>query len=128
MIITLDRDPSGEKETMGVFRIPGHMDMRTLEPPWKDNKHNISCVPKGTYTCIPHTGTKYKDVYTLKNVPDRDSILIHYGNTHFDTQGCILLGLRAGKINGDNAVLESRKAIDILRGIVGKTPFTLVIK
>jgi hypothetical protein len=45
------------------------------------------------------------------DVPQRDHILIHAGNTHKDTQGCILLGVQFGRLGSDSAILASRVAM-----------------
>lgn len=99
----------------------------TLENPWKFNKPYISCIPKGSYTVAPFSGNKYKDVYQVLDVPKRTHILFHSGNIEMDTQGCILLGLSAGRLEGHNAVLQSRAAVDILRDTVKDNEFILTI-
>jgi hypothetical protein len=83
---------------------------KTLELPWKDNKHKISCIPVGTYDVIkfdsPHNG----NVFLLQNVPDRGDIEIHAGNYHTDILGCILVGKGYEDIGGDHEldIINSR--------------------
>lgn len=86
----------------------------TLEPPWKDNQRNISCVPRGTYELSLHTSSRFGKCFLLNGVPNRDSILIHPGNVRKDTEGCILIGFKFGYILGEEAVLESKQAMNQL--------------
>jgi hypothetical protein len=59
----------------------------------------VSCIPAGVY---PLRRTIYHKhgfaTFEVCNVPGRSRILIHPGNTEEDSQGCILLGLRHGRI------------------------------
>lgn len=99
----------------------------TLENP-KRKTDKDSRIPAGTYTCKPYSGTKYKDVYEVTNVPNRTAILFHWGNTEKDTLGCILLGNKIGKIGSEPAILESKKCFERFRSLVGKNSFTLIIE
>src|SRR4051794_23570794 len=64
----------------------------TLELPWKGNLHGISCIPAGTYLCKLRFSPKHKrDVYQVQDVPDRDNVEIHIGNTVDDTEGCVIV-------------------------------------
>lgn len=49
------------------------------------------------------------DLIWLKNVTNFEYVLIHWGNTEDQTDGCLLVGRLAGKLNGRDAVLESQK-------------------
>lgn len=89
----------------------------TLEKQWRDNARNISCIPSGIYSCAPHNGAKYKNVWRLDNVPGRDGILIHAGNFESETQGCILVG--SGFLS--RGISNSQAALDKLRLILPKT-------
>lgn len=128
MKIKLTRGHSDRKVTMGMLQIQGveHDPIYTLENP--DRITLYDCViPKGVYQCEPYSGTKYKDVYIVKNVPGREAILIHWGNTEKDTLGCILLGLETGKLGDAPAVKRSKEAVNYFRSLVGKQNFTLEI-
>lgn len=116
--------------TLGMLEILGvdHEPFYTLELPWKNNQSNISSIPSGTYKCLPH---KYKGKFVswhLQNVPGREAILIHVGNTVADIQGCILVGLSHGELNDHRAVLSSAKAIERLKILLGDESFTLTIQ
>lgn len=116
--------------------------LATLEEPWhadpdgpggqkRDVNQAESCVPDGVYTLHPHSGTKFTNVWCLVNpalgvyrepgdIPTgqtwgRAAVLIHRGNTTADILGCIVVGLRHGRLDGKDAVLESHVALDQLR-------------
>jgi hypothetical protein len=61
-------------------------------------------------------------VYRVEDVPQRSDILIHAGNTHKDTHGCILLGMQFGKLGNDSAILASRSALLQFMEKMGNTP------
>jgi hypothetical protein len=115
--------------TLGTLTIDGVKTdaIFTLENP-KRATDKDSRIPAGTYNCKPYSGTKYKDVYIVENVPNRTAILFHFGNTEKDTLGCILLGNRIGKIGFEPAVLESKRCFERFRSLIGRNSFTLVIE
>jgi hypothetical protein len=79
--------------TMGELRIEDVHFCWTLEDPWVDNRPNISCIPTGIYRVVMALSTRYqRQMPRLLDVPGRAGILIHPGNTHKDTEGCILVG------------------------------------
>ncbi|MGQ2628194.1 DUF5675 family protein [Campylobacter coli] len=79
-------------------------------------------IPEGNYNLKRHPGSRFEatlrkitgnDKDTMLNVyndlvPYERHILIHWGNTDKDTQGCILLGLT--KDNNNESVGQSRQA------------------
>lgn len=116
------------RATLGMIRIVGvqHDPFFTLENPDRITLHDC-LIPAGKYQCEPFSGTKYKDVYILKNVPGRSSILIHWGNTEADTLGCILVGDESGMLDGQPAIKQSKRGFDRLRSIIGSKNFELDI-
>lgn len=71
-------------------------------------------LPVGKYTCR-------RGLHQLKNgppfitfevmdVPGHSGILFHKGNVEDDSEGCILLGLQFGNIQGQPAVMQSASA------------------
>src|ERR1700743_893496 len=69
-----------------------------LDLSWKDNKTNISCIPKGTYNCSirPFYDTTQ---YEVLDVPGRTGIFIHTGNYYHDVLGGMILGRTEADIN-----------------------------
>lgn len=62
----------------------------TIELDWKNNKRNESCIPAGFYAIEDHYSQKFKNVLLVKDVPNRDGILLHKGNSYENSRGCIL--------------------------------------
>ena len=83
----------------------------TLELPWRDNQHNISCVPEGTYPIQMFPAEHWhRSVPVVMNVPNRSGIEMHVANYTKDVLGCIGFGFtRATDFIGD-----SINAIEIL--------------
>lgn len=131
----------------------GSLVLATLEEPWIRNplgpggqpreglKHE-SCVEDGSYELEPHHSLKHPNTWALVNPtlgiwhyavpPDlpygRAAILLHTGNTVRDIEGCLLVGMRHGRINGTDAVLDSRNAFAQLQALLGTSPHSLHIR
>ena len=131
---TLTRTKTSDQGTFGTFCGEG-MSLQSAELPWRGNSQRYSCIPPGSYICRPYSSGRFSNVYEVTGVPGRTAILIHSGNFAGDTdkgfksdvEGCILLGLTYGSIDGQQAVKSSRAALDALRDMVEKEPFELVI-
>jgi hypothetical protein len=115
MIFILNRNMSCGNGTFGNITENGKILCYTCEPMWNENKSCISCIPCGTYSCVKHNGSEFKDVWELKNVPGREGILIHNGNLPKDTHGCILVGDNVALFGNKHGVTNSRKTLDMLR-------------
>lgn len=128
MKVILQRLAHLKDATIGHLMIENvaHEPIYTLENPKRETDVD-SCVPAGTYQCVPYSSEKHPDVYEVTGVEGRTKILIHQGNTQLDTEGCVLLGNRIGHLIGMPAVLESRNCFDRFRQLVGKNSFTLEI-
>ncbi len=96
--------------TLGVLCIDDSPEFVTLEDAWRDNERMISCIPVGRYKIMPRNSPKFGKTWQVMDVPERDHILFHAGNTHKDTNGCILLGMQFSKIDSEPAILASRSA------------------
>lgn len=123
MNVVLKRISQSEKGTFGNMLIAGQPVCVTLEDPWNDNQRGVSCVPPGSYECVPHNGRRFRDVWLLKNVPGRSYILIHSGNSIKDTSGCILVGREFG----GSGIVKSRDTLNELRDVLPER-FTLHIE
>jgi hypothetical protein len=126
-MIEIVRLTKSDKGVFGALLMDGFPQCWTLEDPDNNNAKQVSCIPEGAYKVGPHSGQKYQDVWILKDVPGRDAILIHNGNTIRDTQGCILVGAKFGFLYGLPAVLDSNFALANLREKLPKN-FDLTIR
>lgn len=135
--------------TLGRLRVGG-VELVTLEEPWIKNESGPggqrrnpatnageSCVPDGRYTLTPHTGTRFSGVWRLSNhelgvydeadeLPAREAwgrstVLIHSGNTTDDILGCILVGTHFSRLENKPAVINSVRALNILRELLGSS-------
>jgi hypothetical protein len=120
--------------TLGRFWVGGFQAWM-LEPRWRDNAPNISCIPAGTYDVVPRKSVKYGRHYHILNVPGRSWILQHAGNLAGDldaglrthTAGCQLSGDKHGHMNNQRAVFNSRATLDRLIRHLGWRPYRLII-
>ena len=112
--LLLIRNTFSKKSTIGELFLNGERICDTLENPWQDNQRNVSCIPEGIYPVrlrLPReSGTRDYIHLLVKEVKDRDYILIHIGNTAKDTSGCILVGLGSQQ----DFVSNSTLAMDLL--------------
>jgi len=112
--LLLVRDTFSEESTIGELFLNGERMCDTLENPYLDNQRNISCIPEGIYPVrlrLPRESATRDYLHLLvQDVPNRDWILFHRGNTAKDTSGCILVGLGSQQDVVHNSVL----AMDLL--------------
>jgi len=108
------RDTFSEKSTLGKLFINGELFCDTLELPYVNNERSISCIPAGRYKVRLRTARESatRDYLHLlvQDVPDRDWILFHRGNTTKDTRGCVLVG----QSRKQDRVNNSRLAMDLI--------------
>lgn len=126
----LVRDEYRDSCTLGKLTINDHS-FETLEPPWKNNQRNVSCIPEGRYLCkfLERSASgKYKECFHIQGVPDRVGILIHNGNLPTHTLGCVILGSRRGWLANKRAVLASRTAMAQLAIATNKSDFYLTVR
>lgn len=81
-----------------------------MEPPWKNNQKNESCIPEGDYSAVRFDSPRYGHTLKLINVPDRSDIIFHTGNNANDTDGCILTGSGFADWNKSVAIVDSKTA------------------
>lgn len=105
MEILLERKWCKPEYTIGRLYINGKFYCNTLEDTVRDiNKNGIfdcgelkisghTAIPYGEYEIIVNYSPRFKrELPRLLNVPHFEGILIHRGNTHKDSSGCILVG------------------------------------
>ena len=100
-----------------------------IEPPWRDNKPFVSCIPSGQYVILPWESSKYGDCFAFTggevslykgSGAARYACLIHPANYAHQLQGCLAVGLSKGETTeGNPAVWSSRKAMSKLIDLVG---------
>lgn len=127
MKITLTRIKYADHSTLGVLDL-GKEKLYTLERPWINNQPNISCIPDGFYTFKPHSGTRFKNVWEVENVPNRSYILFHAGNTAKDTEGCVLVGEGLHHDEKGAYIINSEKALEAMRSILGSNGGIIEVK
>ena len=132
----LTRDRTGDQGTIGVLVAPGLAPLHVMEPPWRDNARNRSCVPAGLYEVLPHLSPRFRRCLLVAAVPGRTHILFHVGGDvergfHTHTAGCLLPGLKRGRLRvkggSQDAVLASRSAFRHLMEWADGRPFGLEI-
>jgi hypothetical protein len=109
-MLVLSRLVENATGTYGVFIYERKIICYSLELPWLGNVQNKSCIPFGQYDVVKANSPRLGQVFYVKDVPGRSSILIHPGNTLKDTDGCILPGSSVF----DGGVSRSRDALDDL--------------
>lgn len=121
-MIQLIRKQEDDKQTLGRFVIPDRLTLQTLELPWKNNEKFISRIPTGIYTVVKRYTPTYNHHFWLPIVLDREWILIHAGNFHYNTKGCILVGIGYKDINNDGYrdVSASKTAMQVLNLLLPK--------
>lgn len=133
--VFITRLESGDQGTFGKL-IYQNKEWYTLELPWRENKSNISCIPKGKYTVSWTYSPKFKrKMYLVVAVPNRSGIRIHSANYAGDESkgykkhlyGCIALGKRKGILEGQKAILVSRPAIREFEKLMKEDTFKLEI-
>jgi hypothetical protein len=72
-----------------------------------------TCIPVGQYPLNIRFSPRFSKAYNhdmiwVQNVPGFEFILIHWGNTISDTEGCLIIGDKIGVVNQKDAVLNSR--------------------
>ena len=129
--LLLIRNTFSKKSTVGELFLNGERICDTLENSWQDNQRNISCIPEGVYPVrlrLPReSGTRDYIHLLVKDVKDRDYILIHIGNTAKDTSGCILVGLGTEQDVVHNSVLAMDLLIKEILNLGGEN-INLIIK
>ena len=125
------RETFTEVSTIGNLYLNGEWLCDTLENPYLNNQRSVSCIPEGQYKVRLRTAKESatRDYLHLlvQDVPNRDYILFHIGNSAKDTSGCVLVGIGTEQ----DLVKNSRLAMELLmKEIVslGGTNINLIIK
>lgn len=109
MIATLTRISKTDTQTLGELCVD-ELVLFTLELPdlnndgIEGNEVRKSCIPDGIYPVFRHHSPKFGSCFWIKEVPGRSAILIHPGNYHYHTLGCILVGMNQKDVNNDGLI------------------------
>lgn len=131
----LNRIHCGQQSTLGVLTVYYGLTevfrCCTLELPWKNNEHSVSCIPNGDYVVgfrKPTPKFQYPH-YQVRDVENRSGILIHRGNYTTDVRGCILVGTDWGDLNkdGQTDIKNSAIALNRLYEAIGEKDWLLFI-
>lgn len=129
-VINIRRTKQYGETTLGSLSIQGvAKSWYVLEPggPDSETEGSDKRIKAGSYRVKPYSSFKYKDVYKLEDVPGRTYILIHSGNYHEDTQGCLMPGKSWGvKSDKHYYVGHSRQALREIFAEI-KSPDEIVI-
>ena len=108
------RDTFSDESIIGELFLNGERFCDTLELPYRDNQRSVSCIPTGEYKVrlrLPRESATRDYIHLLvQDVPSRDYILFHRGNSAKDTRGCILVGQGSQQ----DVVHNSTLAMDLL--------------
>ena len=129
MLIEVKRLYKKKDYTIGKMYVDGEYFCDTLEDTDRGLKRDMSlselkelkeygrtAIPTGEYVLTAEYSNRFKKVLPLiHNVPAFEGVRIHSGNTHEDTEGCILVGKNRAK----GKVLDSRKTMSELMRIIG---------
>lgn len=114
MKLKLVRTECNDEETIGELYVDGVFECYTLEDVVRDfsiKVHGETAIPYGIYDIIISYSPRFgRYLPLLLDVPNFSGIRIHAGNTHKDTEGCLLVGTQKGK----DSILNSRKAFATL--------------
>lgn len=130
VLVRLDSD---EKQTLGSLSVFCGTDKvfecKTLELAWNDNKRFKSRIPEGKYLVKKRHSDTYGDHWHVQGVEGRDLILIHHGNFHRDTEGCICVGRDYFDIDQDGYrdVTSSKATMRALNNAISAIQFKLTI-
>lgn len=120
MKLILKRLKKADNYTSGVLTIEDDstFSCNTLEDKYREGDifkvkvQNKTAIPNGTYEVILNMSNRFKKYMPLLlDVPNFSGIRIHSGNTHEDTEGCILVGNGDGS---DGFLEDSRNAFNSL--------------
>lgn len=133
----LTRKDIGDQGVFGVFDIRSGPRFFSGELPDRENAPGISCIPEGIYKVIWTWSPRFKRMmYLVEGVEGRAGIRAHSANLMGDASlgykaqlnGCIALGERLGKIEGQKALLVSAPAIRKFESFMGGKTFSLEIR
>jgi hypothetical protein len=116
-----------DEGAFGVLLRAGRPLCLTCERTYENGKVKI---PAGEYICrrTVYHRAGYQ-TFEVTGVQGHSRLLFHIGNTEADSEGCILVGSRFGRLNDKPAVIESARAFaDLMWSLYGVPAFTLRVR
>jgi hypothetical protein len=113
--LTLTRKPSANGCTIGELWYNGKFFCYTLEDVVRTGAKvaGATAIPAGTYSVTIERSPTFRMLTPrLHGVPGFEGVLIHPGNDHKDTRGCILVGL--AKLPSNVKIYKSQDAFQAL--------------
>lgn len=90
----------------------------TIELPWLDNRHGVSCIPEGKYALVKRYSKKFGWHLLLQGVDNRSLILMHPANdAKKELKGCIA---PVSTLTAEGKGLRSRIAFNKVFALVEK--------
>lgn len=88
----------------------------SIELPWKNNQHRISCIPEGRYELTKRYSQRFGWHLLVNGVTERSYILIHAFNDALkESKGCIApVSICTGEGKGNNARASLKKLLAIV--------------
>lgn len=124
--LLLHREHGVTDATIGRLTLDGRFLCDTLEdrvreipgrPVTEWKIHGQTAIPAGSYRITLEVSPRFgPDTLTVGAVPGFAGVRIHPGNTADDTEGCILLGLKATDHSLGGGT--SRPAVQLVKGVV----------
>lgn len=124
MTIRIVREPTTQETTMGVVFTDGVFYAFSLEDAvrevdgqpvdaWK--VPGMTAIPAGRYPVTLTWSPRFERVLPeVQNVPGFSGVRIHPGNSHRDTEGCILVGVQRSSV----MLQDSKRACDRLQAML----------
>jgi hypothetical protein len=143
-VLKLKREIFTNKWTLGTLRFPDGAIFFTVEDflpkyDYKNLKDSVaklkvpgeSAIPYGLYDLVVTMSPKFKRLMPrLLDVVGFDGILIHNGNTHEDTEGCILVGMSRSVHTGTvyQSFVAFNQVLKKIEDLYGQGPIKLKIE
>lgn len=130
MILHLNRFVSDSDSTLGILTIDGKFQCFTLEDAYRETKlagrtriaagdYDVKTRKHGRICAAHRRRFGHEHGLEICDVPEFTDVLIHCGNSHEDTRGCILVGATASARPGDMSIGMSRIAyVDLYQAVI----------